>query len=58
VEACPFDALTLHNDGVALDWARCLGCGVCGVKCSSDAIRLTRDARKGGPLDVRTLSTP
>lgn len=55
VDACPFDALALHEDGVALEWALCLGCGVCGVKCPSEAIRLVRDERKGVPLDVRTL---
>lgn len=57
VEACPFDALVLHDQGVSLEWTRCLGCGVCGVTCPSDAIQLARDERKGVPLDVRSLST-
>ena len=57
-EACPFDALSMHDEGVTLNWALCLGCGVCGVKCPSEAIQLVRDERKGVPLDVWTISTP
>jgi NAD-dependent dihydropyrimidine dehydrogenase PreA subunit len=55
VEACPFNALA-QEDGVLLrDWEKCMGCGVCEVKCAAGAISLARDERKGIPLDVRAL---
>ena len=57
IEACPFHALAKTTDGVALDWDRCMGCGVCGVKCAAGAISLVRDERKGIPLDVRALQS-
>jgi ferredoxin len=33
-----------------------MGCGACEVKCSTGAITLVRDGRKGVPLDVRALA--
>lgn len=55
VEACPFQAVRKDDDVVVHDWERCLGCGVCEVKCSTGAITMVRDERKGVPLDVRML---
>jgi Pyruvate/2-oxoacid:ferredoxin oxidoreductase delta subunit len=56
VEACPFRAMALA-DGVLLHgWDRCMGCGVCEVKCQTGAISMMRDERKGIPLDVRLLA--
>jgi Pyruvate/2-oxoacid:ferredoxin oxidoreductase delta subunit len=57
VELCPFLAITQNAEGVAHDWNRCLGCGVCEAKCQTGAITLVRDERKGVPLDVRALSS-
>ncbi|MBI5084364.1 MAG: 4Fe-4S binding protein [Acidobacteria bacterium] len=54
-EACPFNALVQRESHMELKWEECLGCGVCEVKCSTGAIRLRRDERKGIPLDVRAL---
>jgi len=56
VDACPFLALSRNGEGTQRDWDRCMGCGVCQVKCSTGAISLTRDQRKGIPLDVRALA--
>jgi Pyruvate/2-oxoacid:ferredoxin oxidoreductase delta subunit len=56
VEACPFHGMTQNGDGVVHDWERCLGCGVCEVKCTLGAITMVRDERKGVPLDVRLLA--
>lgn len=56
VEACPFRAMAQHDDVVVHDWGRCLGCGVCEVKCAVGAITMVQDTRKGIPLDVRTLA--
>ncbi len=55
-DACPFGALHRNGDGVELDWDKCMGCGVCETKCQTGAITLTRDERKGIPMDVRTLA--
>lgn len=52
---CPFDALTLREDFVELDWHKCLGCGACEALCPSGAAFLVRDERKGVPLDVRVV---
>ena len=56
VEACPFKALSQDGDGLKRDWEHCMGCGVCEVKCATGAVTLTRDERKGVPLDVRALA--
>ncbi|MGD0013614.1 MAG: 4Fe-4S binding protein [Bryobacteraceae bacterium] len=56
IEACPFDALSKNGEGVVRDWERCMGCGVCEVKCATGAVSLVRDERKGIPLDVRALA--
>jgi NAD-dependent dihydropyrimidine dehydrogenase PreA subunit len=55
VEACPFQALSDGEEVVKRDWDRCMGCGVCEVKCATGAVTLARDERKGIPLDVRAL---
>lgn len=55
-EVCPFEAI--HINGYAVvDWDACMGCGVCVSQCDNEAITLELDARKGPPLDVRTLMT-
>jgi NAD-dependent dihydropyrimidine dehydrogenase PreA subunit len=54
-EGCPFDALAMGDEAVALKWERCMGCGACEALCPSGAVRLVRDERKGIPLDVRAL---
>lgn len=56
VDACPFSAMAMNDGQVERSWERCLGCGVCEVKCSAGAIALARDERKGIPLDVRALA--
>ena len=56
VSACAFEALSKDGDGRKRDWERCMGCGVCEVKCQTGAITLVRDERKGVPLDVRAFA--
>jgi len=56
VEACPFKALSTDDDCVEMNWDKCMGCGVCTAVCPSGAASLTRDERKGIPLDVRLLT--
>jgi len=55
VTACPFQAISLGEDGITLDWQKCMGCGVCVEPCPNAARSLVRDKRKGLPLDVRLL---
>jgi ferredoxin len=53
-EACPFGLIRM--DGVAaVDVERCMGCGVCVGQCTSEALSLVRDPRRGEPLDVSAL---
>jgi Pyruvate/2-oxoacid:ferredoxin oxidoreductase delta subunit len=56
VEACPFDALSRESGALQRDWEKCMGCGVCEVKCATGAVSLVHDERKGIPLDVRALA--
>ena len=56
VETCPFEALTSNGDGVVRDWDRCMGCGICKTTCSTGAVSMVIDERKGTPLDVRALA--
>jgi Pyruvate/2-oxoacid:ferredoxin oxidoreductase delta subunit len=56
VDACPFQAMALDDGAVVHSWERCMGCGVCEVKCQTGAIAMVRDERKGIPLDVRLLA--
>jgi ferredoxin len=53
---CAFHALTDGDGDVTRNWENCMGCGACEVKCSTGAITLVRDERKGTPLDVRALA--
>jgi ferredoxin len=55
VDACPFNALSVNDNKLILNWDNCMGCGACEVLCPSNAISLVRDERKGIPLDVTTL---
>jgi ferredoxin len=57
-ERCPFDALSLQGGVAVVDAQACMGCGVCVSACPSEAMALVRDASKGEPLDVRTLTAP
>lgn len=54
-EACPFGALSVNGATSVLDWEKCMGCGVCVEKCPNNALSLSRDEKKGLPLDVRLL---
>lgn len=56
VGACPFRAMAYDDDKVVRNWDRCMGCGVCEVKCQTGAVSLILDGRKGVPLDVKQLS--
>ena len=39
-DRCPVSAISAGADGYAVDQERCIGCGVCALVCSCDAIRL------------------
>lgn len=53
-DACPFGAIKV-NETAAVNWDKCMGCGVCVGHCPNEASSLVRDERKGEPLDVRVL---
>ncbi|MFB3825183.1 MAG: ATP-binding protein [Bryobacteraceae bacterium] len=55
VEACPFEALAAPDGPTSVLWEKCMGCGACEAMCSTGAVALVRDERKGIPLDVRAL---
>ena len=39
----------------AVDFEKCMGCGVCSTKCEQEAMRLRREPSKGKPLDICVL---
>lgn len=55
VDTCPFNALSLNNDHIVINWEKCMGCGVCVDKCPNQELSLIRDEKKGMPLDVELL---
>ncbi len=58
VEACPFGALSLQEDGggpVGVDEAKCMGCGVCLARCGQEALSLAREPSRGEPLEIETV---
>lgn len=56
IDICPFDALSLVNDSVSVNWGKCMGCGVCVDKCPEKVLSLVRDEKKGVPLDMELLT--
>jgi len=52
-EACPFAALSVKDDVIAIDGGQCMGCGVCVAKCQQQALSLVREPSKGEPLEIR-----
>lgn len=57
VNVCPFNALSLNQDHVIINWNKCMGCGVCVDKCTNKVLSLVRDEKKGVPLEVDLLTT-
>jgi ferredoxin len=42
-EACPIDAITMPENGAPMvDTSICIGCGVCGLQCTTGAMRLIK----------------
>ena len=37
---CPYNAITIKNDGAQVDEILCMGCGTCLANCPSEAITL------------------
>jgi len=54
-DSCPFGAISMDDDRIALDDKLCMGCGVCVSKCETGALTLIRDAGKGEPLEIQEL---
>lgn len=54
---CPFEAISMNEDEsmAAINYDKCMGCGVCADRCPSQAISLERDPSKGDPLDIDVL---
>ena len=47
VNACPINAISMENGGPPhLDKTICIGCGVCGLQCSTGAMRLVKREQK------------
>lgn len=55
VNTCPFGAIAMDSHA-EVKWEDCMGCGVCVGHCPNKAIDLSRDEKKGVPLDVRMLT--
>ncbi len=55
VETCPFHALALDTGQAMVDFEKCMGCGVCTDICPQGALSMTRDPRKGIPLEIHAL---
>ena len=41
-ERCPMEAIEMADEGVAIDEAKCLGCGLCVTGCNDEAMKLIR----------------
>lgn len=56
-EICPFYAITMDEAAgrAAVDYALCMGCGVCQDCCAMGGIRLRKDPDKGESLDLNLL---
>ncbi len=54
-EFCPFEAMSVGENTILIDEARCMGCGVCVSKCENNALRLELEPSKGEPLDLRHI---
>lgn len=50
VKACPVDAISVQDELIEVDEGRCIGCGVCVVKCNRKALALIRKTREFPPL--------
>lgn len=55
VDMCQFRALTLDGGHAVVDFEKCMGCSVCVDACPQGALSLTRDPRKGIPLEIHAL---
>ena len=53
---CQFGALEVSDDLNHVIYENCMGCGVCTSKCERGALTLVRDAAKGVPLEVQSLT--
>jgi len=54
-DVCPFNAIQV-DDAASVIWDKCMGCGVCEGQCSTGAMSLQLDEKKGVPLDVRLIN--
>ena len=54
-EACPFTAIVTYDNGVEINQALCMGCGVCVSTCDQGALSLVRDPSKSEPLIIAEL---
>ncbi len=52
VDACPFNAISMKtiNDIPRIDWDKCIGCGVCAIKCPGLAIFIVDLSKPGKAL--------
>lgn len=57
IEACQFHALEFNEEKnqIVLDFAKCMGCGVCKALCPAGAVTLKIEPSKGGILDPHLL---
>ena len=54
-DRCPVSAISAGADGYVVDHKRCIGCGVCALACSYDAIRLVPRPESGRVTPPDTL---
>lgn len=52
VDRCQVKAISETEDGVAIDFDRCIGCGVCNLVCPTDALTMKR--RENPPVVAKT----
>lgn len=44
IDACPADAISVHNNVLNVDHKACVGCGACAVVCPTEALIPVRPA--------------
>ena len=60
VDRCQFEAITIHDDIASINEDKCIGCGVCTVSCTENALHLfsiEKNRRNEPPENIQDWMT-